>query len=179
MAQPSDRSVRRLVVGCVVLGIVARLVPHPWNVSPVTAIALFAGAHLPRRWALGLVWLLLACTDLILGWHTTLPFTWAAFSLTVLFGRWARQQLTTGRLIIASVASSLLFFIITNFGVWLVGELYPRTLEGLSTCYVAAIPFFRNTLLGDLVYTGVFFGSFSLLTGSLRPSRAHHTAAVH
>ena len=70
----------------------------------------------------------------------------------------------------AAILSSVLFFIVTNFGVWLTGGgwFYPKTLQGLIECYTLAIPFFRNSLAGDLVYTGVLFSLFELSVYSLR-----------
>jgi hypothetical protein len=149
----------------VVLGVLSRLVAHPWNATPVMAIALFGGTYLSKRAGILLPLAIVAVSDLFLGWHNTIPFTWGAFALTGTIGWWLRCRPSVGRIVTASVAGSILFFVITNFGVWLVGDLYPRTWAGLWTCYVAAIPFFRGTLLGDLVYTAVFFGSAALLWG--------------
>lgn len=158
-----------LVAGLLALGIAARLVPHPWNATPVMAIALFAGAYLPRRWAIVLPWLVVAATDLVLGWHRTIPFTWGAFMLTGMLGWWVRQRPGVARIAAGTGGGSLLFFVVTNFGVWLAGDhLYPLTAEGLRQCYVAAIPFFRTALLGDAVYAAALFGGYAL-AGGLRP----------
>jgi hypothetical protein len=108
---------------------------------------------------------IVALSDLVLGWHNTIAFTWTAFVLTGLIGWWVRRQPVPGRIVAGALGGSLLFFLLTNFGVWLVGGLYPLTTEGVWRCYVAALPFFRGTLLGDLAYTMVFFGSYALATG--------------
>ncbi len=159
----SDRASRELVLGLMVIGVLSRLVPHPWNVTPLTAIALFGGTYLAKRWAILLPLAIVAISDLLLGWHSTIPFTWGAFALTGLIAWWIRPRPSAGRILTGTVAGSVLFFVISNFGVWLTEALYPRTLSGLWQCYVAAIPFFRNALLGDLVYTSGFFSLYAWL----------------
>lgn len=172
----TDLALRReggwLVYGLILLGVVSRLVPHPWNATPVMAIALFAGTYLSRRWSSVLPLVIVAISDLLIGWHNTIPFTWSAFALTGLLGWWIRQRATASRIIGGSLIGSALFFVVTNFGVWLVGELYPRSAAGLWACYLAAIPFFRGTLFGDLVYVTVFFGIYHVVT---RPRLAHQS----
>lgn len=160
------RMKRVLAAGFVAMGVLARLVPHPWNVTPLTAIALFAGAHLPKRASLLLLLGIVALSDWLLGWHATMPFTWGALGLTALLGWRLRTRLSARRILLGSLGGSIGFFLITNFGVWWVGGLYPSTMEGLWQCYAAAVPFFRNMLAGDLVYTAAFFGGYALATRS-------------
>ena len=148
---------RRIVVALLTFGIASRLVPHPWNVTPMIAIALFGGAVLPRGWALGLPVAIAAASDVWLGWHTTLPFTWASFALVAWLGQWLRRPAAL-RVAAGSVAASTVFFLVSNLGVWLVGGLYPATMEGLAACFVAAVPFFRQMLIGDLICTLALFG---------------------
>lgn len=163
-----------LVFGLILIGVVARLVPHPWNATPIMAIALFGGTYLSKRWAILLPLVTIIASDVILGWHDTMLFTWAAFALTGLLAWWLRPHPSAGRIFTASVAGSLIFFLVTNFGVWLVGGLYPPTMAGLQECFIAAIPFYRNTFLGDLVYTCAFFGAYALLQ---RPHAIQHVAS--
>ncbi len=169
MTDADARRSRWLAYALIGVGIVSRLVVHPWNVTPVTAVALFAGAHLARRWALVLPLAIVAASDLALGWHSTVPFTWSAFLMVGLLGRRLRVRVTPARVLGTAAAGSVLFFLWTNLGVWLAEDLYPRTAQGLWACYVAAVPFFRGTLLGDLIYTAVLFSAFALLT---RPAAA-------
>jgi hypothetical protein len=164
MDSPQGAQHQRVVMWLLIVGIVARLIPHPWNATPVMAIALFGGTWLAKRWAVLLPLGIVALSDVILGWHNTIPFTWGAFALTGLLAWWIRLAPSAWRIVTASLAGSSLFFIVTNFGVWVVGGLYPRTAEGLALCYVAALPFFRNQLSGDLFYTTALFGAFALLT---------------
>jgi len=156
-----------LVIGLVLLGVIARLVPHPWNVTPLTALALFGAALLSRRWAIGLPLTAVILSDAVLGFHEVIAFTWGGFVLTGLIGWWLRKRVSIGRLVIASLLGSTVFFLVTNFGVWLLGEggtMYPKTVQGVWLCYTAALPFFRNGLFGDLVYTLTIFGLFTMAT---------------
>jgi len=95
------------------------------------------------------------------GWWS--PYTWAGFVIAGLIGWTLRSKITWARVAFASIAGSVLFFLISNFGVWVAGKLYPLTLSGLAACYVAALPFFRNSILGDLAYAAFMLGSFQLL----------------
>lgn len=141
-----------------------RLVPHPPNFSPIAAMALFGGAYMPKR-ALAFVapFAALLLSDAVLGFYAGMNFVYFSFALTVLIG-WAiasrKTPLTIGA---AALASSVLFFVVTNFGMWLFSGFYPLTGEGLVTCYVAAIPFFQNTLVGDLFFAALLFGGFTLV----------------
>jgi Family of unknown function (DUF6580) len=89
-----------------------------------------------------------------------------SFALIVCIGLWLQNKRSVFQIAGAALASSVLFFLLTNFGVWAFESLYPKTLEGLISCYVAAIPFFQNTLQGDLFFTAVLFGGFALLERS-------------
>jgi hypothetical protein len=153
------------LVGIVLAAAAMRLLPHPPNVTPIAAIALFGGAHFAsKRAALAVPLLAMWLSDLVLGFgvHRVMPFVYASFALIVVLGRLIRDRRSALAVGAAALTGSVLFFVITNVGVWLVGDLYPRTVEGLVACYVAAIPFFRNTLAGDLLYAGALFGGFAL-----------------
>lgn len=153
------------LIAAILAAAVLRLVPHPPNFSPIGAIALFSGAYLGRRGAMALVAPLgaLLLSDLVLGFYRGMPTVYFSVALIVLMGTFALRRVTPLRLGIAALTSSLLFFLITNFGMWMSSGLYPRTLAGLEACYVAAIPFFQNTVAGDLFYSAVLFGGFAVL----------------
>ncbi len=141
---------------------VFRLVPHPPNFSPIAAMALFSGAYLPRRalaFAAPLAALFLS--DLVLGFYPGIAFVYASVALTVVIGWAISTKRSAPRIASAAVAGSVLFYVLTNFGTWLTTDMYPKTIEGLAACYVAAIPFFQNTLAGDLVFTALLFGVFA------------------
>jgi predicted permease len=155
---------RSLTVSAMILiAAVSRLIPHPWNLTPVAAIALFGGAQfLDRRSAFVVPFAALLLTDLVLGFYPMMFLTYVCFGATVLIGRTLRQNRTVSKIIFASVAASWLFFLVTNFGCWLTMAEYSKDLTGLAACYSMAIPFFRNTLIGDMFFSGVLFGSFAL-----------------
>lgn len=140
-----------------------RLVPHPPNFEPIGALALFAGAHVDnRRWALLLPLAAMFLSDAVIGFHDQMPLVYGAFALTVGMGFSLRGRRGPLRVAAMAVGASALFFALSNLGVWALGTLYPRTVEGLLACYVAAIPFFGNTLAGNLFYAAVLFGTFAL-----------------
>lgn len=157
-------SARPLAIAAgVLLAAASRLMPHPPNVTPIAAMALFGGAHfssLAAAYVVPLAAMLLS--DLVLGFHPTMPFVYASFLLIVLIGTQLRRR-TASAAAVAALGSSVLFFLVTNFGVWVTGTLYPKTGAGLVTAYAAALPFFRNTVVGDLLYVAVLFGGFALL----------------
>jgi len=156
---------RLLAILTAIVGAAAlRLVPHPPNFAPIAAMALFSGAQLGRRpiaFAAPLGAMLLS--DAVIGFHSGMVFVYASVALIVLLGSFALPRISVLRLGGAAVASSVLFFIVTNFGTWLMSGMYPLTSSGLAACYVAAVPFFQNTVAGDLFYTGLLFGGFALL----------------
>lgn len=142
-----------------------RLLPHPPNFSPIAAMALFSGAQMPKRgMAFVAPFAALILSDLALGgFYPGMNFVYLSFALTVFIG-WAIASRKTPLVIGgAAIASSVLFFILTNFGMWLFSGIYPITQAGLVACYVAAIPFFQNTLIGDLSFTALLFGGFAIV----------------
>jgi hypothetical protein len=157
-----------------------RLVPHPPNFSPIDAMALFSGAYLGRR-ALAFLAPLgaLLLSDLVLGFYHGQATVYSSVALIVMIGMVALTRRSALRVGAAAIASSILFFVITNFGMWLFSGIYPRTVVGLEACYVAAIPFFRNTVAGDLFYGALLFGGFRLaehFAPQLREGRAPQPA---
>jgi hypothetical protein len=154
------------IVTAILVAAALRLAPHPPNFTPIGAMALFGGAYFGKRalaFAAPLVALLLS--DAILGFHSGMPYVYGSVALIVLIGWAVSKRITVLSVAAAACVSSVLFFLVTNFGTWATGELYPPTLSGLSACYVAAIPFFQNTLAGDLFFTALLFGGFALLEG--------------
>lgn len=148
-----------LLLSIVALAVLSRLLPHPWNWTAVGAASLFAGAKFEKLPVALLVPLLtLLLSDLILGFHATMPFVYGAFAISVGVGWFFRDQLQGRRVAGASIALSLLFYFVTNLGVWLTSGFYPPTLEGLMLAYAAGLPFLANQVVGDLFYAGLLFG---------------------
>jgi hypothetical protein len=174
-------------VSLIVLAIATRFIPHAPNFTAVGAAALFGGFALAKRWqAFLLPVLIMFLSDLVLNnvvysvyydsfqWFTPgFGYMYAAFILTVLLGYLQGGKLKVLNLLGAGVTSALLFFIITNFGVWQSGMLYPQTFEGLMTCYAAALPFLANSLISTLVYGAILFGSAYYLFGLSRSEEAY------
>jgi hypothetical protein len=152
-----------ILMGMILVAAALRLIPHPPNFAPLTAIALFGGACFTDKRAAFLVPLTaLFLSDLFLGFYAGMPIVYGAFALTVCLGFRLRHQRNAPRIIGASIAAAVTFFILTNLGVWAFDSLYPKTMTGLVDCYLMAIPFFGNTLLSSLLYSAILFGGLAL-----------------
>jgi hypothetical protein len=157
-----------VLVGITLLAAAARLIPHPPNVTPVAAMALFGGAYFAsKRIAIVIPLAAMLLSDLILGLtvfgnnvFSLTPYVYGCFVVTTCLGMWTHKAPL--RIAVAALVSSVLFFVVTNFGSWVVFSFYPKTWDGLVECYLAGLPLFRNTVIGDAVYTLVLFGGFAL-----------------
>ena len=154
----------------VIIAIAFRFIPHPLAFTPVAASLLFFGATQPRkRFWIPLV--LFAVADVILTklvYSYPFPYDtfvdWAWYAAILFLGAQLAGKFRPGRIFGASLAASVSFFAVSNFAVWLFfRNMYPMTLAGLTACYTAAIPFFRNELVADLVFSFAFFGTALLL----------------
>jgi hypothetical protein len=156
---------RTLVITAMVLAAAAiRLAPHPMNFAPIGALALFGGAYFSsKRQALLVPLLSLIIGDAVIGFHRLIPFVYASFLVSVAIGFWLRRKRSAARIGAATLAGAVQFFLVTNFAVWAtsIGS-YPKTSAGLTTCYIAGIPFFWNTLAGDTFYAALLFGGMAL-----------------
>jgi hypothetical protein len=168
----------RLALSLILLALVTRLTLNllpapPHNFSPIAAMGLFGAACFNRRWmALAVPFAALFLSDLFLNnviyrqFYTgfTLVTSWwiyAAFGLVMLTGRaLLRQKTTPMRVISASLVSSAIFFLVTNYSVWATGTMYPNNPAGLLACFTAGLPFLSNTVLGDLFFSGALFGTY-------------------
>ncbi len=145
----------------VIIGVLMRLLPHPDNFTPVTAIALFSGVALAPQIALFLPLIIMIASDIVIGPHALYPLTWGCFFLVSLIGVSIRSDAKVNRIFLGTLGGSLLFFIVTNLGVFLFQNMYEKSWRGLAQCYVMALPFFRNALLGDLFFSALLFGVFA------------------
>jgi len=147
-----------------IIGIISRLAPHPANMTAVGALAVFAGSKYSTTKALVIAVGAMLISDAVLGFHSVMWATYGSFALSVLLAnRYLKKQSIT-RIAGVTLASSLIFYLVTNFAVWAVsGSMYPHTLAGLIESYIMALPFFRNSLIGDFSYTAIFFGSYALM----------------
>jgi hypothetical protein len=145
------------ILSLIVLAVITRLLPHPPNVAPIAGIALFGGSRFDNKWiGFGLPLLCMFITDLFLGFSSITMFVYLSFMIISYIGI-NSKTISNGTIL----GSSLLFFLLTNFGVFLLG--YPHTIQGLLTCYTLALPFFVNTIIGDLFFTHSLNYSFSKL----------------
>lgn len=156
-----------LVVGVLfVFGLSGRLLSHPWNVTPLTAVALFAASYMGFRQSLFLTFAIMLVSDLCIGFYQweVMFAVYLSFALASYIGSVWNTQKTVWSIVGVSIGSSLLFFIITNYAVWQFTPLYTHTLIGLQEAYIMAIPFFKNSCIGDLMYTGFLFGAYEYVS---------------
>lgn len=165
-----------LFAGFILIAALSRLLPHPYNFTPIGGMALFAGGLLSGK---RLFWLIpivaYYISDLLVNnilyasyydsfiWSGHL-FVYISLFAIIILGKFLLKKLSIGRLVIGSLSASTIFFLLSNFGVWLSSTTYPMSWEGLIACYAAAIPFFQNTLAGDAFYVMVLFGSYAFIT---------------
>lgn len=165
-----------LISVLIVLAALSRLIPHPPNVAPIAGMALFGAAYYSKKyWAYLIPIVSMWVSDLILNnvvyaqyfdqfvwFYSGSLFTYGAFALIVLLGTKALKKRNAGSILFSALGASAIFFIVSNFGVWFSSPLYAKSWEGLIACYVAGIPFLKNTVLGDLGYTAGLFWAFEL-----------------
>ncbi len=149
----------------IALGVSARLLPHPANFAPIAAIALFSGLYLPKRFAIIVPAAALLLSDIVLGFYTwqVVVSVYACFALTGIMGLYLAKQKNFATIALGTILASVIFFLVTNWAVWAFGTMYPHTTSGLMQSYIMALPFFRNSLLGDIFYTTVLVGSMELI----------------
>ena len=149
-----------VVVGLVAAVVAMRFLPHPVNFSPVLAIMIFAGSVLTNRYLSFLVPLAgVLVSDLIIGIYEGMAFVYLAYALTILMGRFVPSR-KAWPIVAASTFSSVLFFVLSNLGVWIFSTMYDKTLEGLWLCYLMALPFFHYTFASTVIGSVVLFGVF-------------------
>jgi len=196
------KNIKKLALPILIIlaAVLIRLFPHPANFTPIAAMVLFGGAYLSRKYSIVIVLLSLMLSDYLLLYihpfagqfintsriysplsliHASTILVYGSFFVIALVGMWLSSHKSAKNIITASLFSSILFFIVTNFNFFYPVSLYPKTLNGMFESYLMALPFFKNTLTGDLFYTTVFFGSFEAvmtfskqtLYGYLHPQR--------
>lgn len=146
----------------ILLGAISRLLPHPPNFTPISAIALFGSVYFPKKLSLTLPILAMLISDIFLGFYqpSLMLSVYGSFILCLILGFWLKKHKKWHTVLGGSIFCSILFFIITNFAVWAFTSWYPKTIGGFIECYTLALPFFKNSLLGDLFYVTIFFGIY-------------------
>lgn len=150
-----------------------RLIPHPPNAVPIAAMALFAGAYFSNRVLAFIVPIsAMFISDLLLGFHSTVWYVYAGIAITVLVGN-VIQQLSVVRVSIATIVASIIFYLVTNFGAWLHHGMYPQNVNGLVQAYIAGLPFLRNALIANLIFSYLlFYGLNGFLPVQSLPKRS-------
>jgi hypothetical protein len=166
-SENNDRglSVLRFLIAAamITLAAVLRILPHPWNFTPVGAMAIFSGSLFRNRWAAFLLPLAaLFVGDLFVGLYRLMFIVYVSFALSVAIGRWLAQSRAVVRMGGAVFLGALQFFVVTNFAMWALSDFYSKTAAGLSACFANALPLFWNTLAGDFVYATMLFGGYAL-----------------
>jgi len=167
-----------LALSLIVVGILLRFMPHAPNFTPIAAIAIFSGIYLNRKYALIVPLLLMVISDFVIGLHNVVIFTWGGFILTAFLGIWLKRHKNPLGIISVSFASSILFYIVSNFGVWLMGW-YPHNLSGLISCYVMAVPFLRNFTVATLLYTVLFVAAYELIARTVKDTKLSKVLLTH
>lgn len=152
-----------IAAAMILLAAVLRILPHPWNFTPVGAMAIFSGSLFRNRWVAFLLPLTaLFAGDLFVGLYKLMFIVYISFAFSVAIGRWLAESRTVARIGGAVFLGALQFFVATNFALWAFGGFYPKTAAGLSACFVNAVPLFWNTIAGDFVYATILFGGYAL-----------------
>lgn len=152
------------VIAVILLVAASRLVKHPYNFTPITAMALFAGFYLRKQWGIIFPLLGMLVSDYFIGFYDwkLMAAVYVGIGAGFYIGWFLQNRIKWYSVILSALVASILFFIISNFSVWFFYEWYPHTLAGLMQCFALAIPFFKKSLAGDLIYTGVLFGAYQL-----------------
>jgi hypothetical protein len=161
----------KFIVAAIVVAALSRLLPHPYNFTPIGAMALFGGTYIKdKRQALLLPMAAMLLSDLLLqlfvfgnGFHAGMAWVYGSFAIITTLGFYLRKRVQRQTIMVASLVGSLIFFFVTNFGVWISSGMYPLNSSGLVTCYIQAIPFFGGTIMGDLSYNLILFGTYALV----------------
>lgn len=173
MSKPESNKLALVALALIVFGVALRLIPHVANFAPIGAIAIFSGAVLSARYSLWLPLIIMIASDLALGMHDTVLFTWGGFVLVALFGMTLKNRSNAERVPLGALASALIFYAVSNFGVWVEGRLYAHTIQGLIDCYIAGLPFLRTSLIADLLFSAALFGAYAYAT---RNTKQHQIA---
>jgi hypothetical protein len=158
----SKRTKIIFVVLIILLAAASRLIKHPFNFTPIVAMSIFAGCYLGKKWGIILPLAAMALSDVFIGFYDIklMLFVYVSIAISYFIGTLLKNRKQWYFIISSALISSIIFFLVTNFSVWALYEWYPKTWAGLVSCFTLALPFFRNTLIGDLVYTGALFGAY-------------------
>ena len=157
-----------IIIAIIIFAAFTRLIHHPPNFTPIIAIGLFGGAYFQdRRLAFLIPLITMIISDAFLGFHATMIFVYSSLIFVSMMGMSLKNRITLTNCTVITFGGSLLFFLVTNFGVWIMSGFYEKSIVGLLTCYSMALPFFHNTLAGSVVYSTIMFGGYEGLKNYL------------
>lgn len=154
-----------LIAICLVaLGVVSRLAPHLWNMTPIAGVAILAGARLGMKWGVGVALVSMFLGDLIIGFYApaVMVAVYVCIALSGVIGYLVKKTQKTSSIVIGSAIGTTIFFFVTNWAVWQWTPMYSHNLGGLLTSYLAGLPFFTNQILGDMFFTVSLFAIWEL-----------------
>lgn len=168
-----------IIIAIILLAAASRLVKHPFNFTPIVAMAIFSGFYLKKYWGLVIPLGAMLASDYFIGFYDwqVMASVYAAIIIAYGIGWFLSKHKKWYNILLSAIASSIIFFIVTNFAVWALFDWYPHTWSGLLSCFTLAIPFFRNSFIGDVVYTGAFFAVFELARVAI-DRKINHKAAI-
>ena len=166
------------VVGLLAIGIFTRFLPHPSNFTAIGAVAIFGGLYLPKKWAVAGPLIAMFVSDIFLGFYSLsiMLTVYACFAISTLIGRYLKNHKKFLPILAGTTAGSVMFFIFTNLAVFIWSGLYAHTFSGLVNCYYLALPFFKNSLMGDLIYTFVLVGAWEMATFRIKQHKQEPAA---
>ena len=156
---------RFLILGIIIVGVLTRLIPHPPNFTPILSFALLSSVYSKNNLGILVPVSIMVISDFYLGTHGAMVWVYSALFIIYLIGYFFIKDISFKNILVGSVVGSLMFFIVTNFGVWLIG--YPKSLAGFAQCYIAAIPFYKNTLLSSIFYSAIIHGCYIFVANKI------------
>ena len=161
MKNQSTKNINYIIGILIILGLITRLLPHQPNFTPIGAIAIFGALYLPKKYAIIIPIITMIISDLFIGLYSwqIMAAVYGSFIIMGLLGLWTRKNKNLGKIAGATLLGSIIFFLVTNASVWAFGTMYPHSVSGLLESYYMALPFFRNSLLGDIFYTTILVGA--------------------
>lgn len=151
-----------LILALITVIVASRLTPHPANFVPLTGLILLTSKYFSTKISLAITILSMFISDYLLGFHDTMLWVYSSLVVIALSSSLLKRYLNFSSVWLYAFFSALIFYLVTNFGVWYSTDMYSKTLDGLINCYIMALPFFRNSLTGDLFYSFVVFGLVDL-----------------
>lgn len=170
MKKMTNKTKIALFIGLVIIGVIGRIYPHAWNLTPLIATTIFAGVYLGKRYTVSLPIVTMLISDVFIGFYDFKIVTsvYISFILSGLIGYYFAKNKKINNIVLSALASSTIFFLITNGAVWFFGTMYTPGFSGLIQSYIAGLPFYRNMMIGDVIYTLSLFGIYEFSVSMIK-----------